>query len=96
MTKPSVPVEVPQAIKGTKLEVKYLETAKQMIVEQTVLRLFEQGDISSGARLLGMTRHDFMLLLGKRGIPYFTYSQEELEAELQGVRPLRKGGRKRR
>jgi predicted HTH domain antitoxin len=87
MGKNSVTIELPKAIKGTKLEQKYLVTAKETIHELTVLRLFEQGEISSGygAELLGITRHEFMSLLGKRGIPYFNFSDSELKEELQAA-----------
>lgn len=101
MPKNSINIEIPDEIKGTELEEKYLETAKKMIREQTVLRLFEQGEISSGygARLLGVTRQEFITLLGKRGVPFFNYTKAELEEELRAVKRLAKitrakGGRR--
>ena len=87
MSKTSVIIHVPRDIKGTKLGEKYLETATKIIHAETVLRLFEQGEISSGygAELLGITRYEFMMLLGKRGVPFFNYTAEELEEELQAA-----------
>ena len=78
-----------------------LRPQRKTIQEQTVLRLFEQGEISSGygAALLGMTRYDFMLLLGKRGIPFFNLTEEELAADAQAAQAARQGapkGRKRK
>lgn len=92
MTKVNVQIEVPEALKGTPVEAKFLSAAQALLQEQTVLRLFEQGDISSGyaAELLGITRFDFIELLGKRGIPLFNYgSKEEVEQEFQTVKDLR-------
>lgn len=92
MTKVNVQIEVPDSVKGTPVEEKFLSAAQELLQEQVVLRLFEQGDISSGyaAELLGITKFDFIELLGKRGIPVFNYgSKEELEQEFQTVQDLR-------
>ena len=48
MPKAPLTIDVPKSIKGTKLERKYLDAAKRSVEEQAVLRLFEQGEISSG------------------------------------------------
>lgn len=92
MTKVNVQIEVPEALKGSPVEEKFLFAAQELIQEQMVLRLFEQGDISSGyaAELLSITRFDFIELLGKCGISVFNYgSKEELEQEFQTVNDLR-------
>lgn len=51
--------------------------------EWLVLNLFTEGQISSGkaARLLDITRVDFLELLRKRHITYLDYTHEELEEE---------------
>jgi predicted HTH domain antitoxin len=93
MAKTTVRLDVPKAVAADKkLKAAYLDAAEQALKEQAVLRLFEQGAISSGygAELLGMTRYDFMLLLGKRGIPYFNYTEEEWQEELKNVERERK------
>ncbi len=91
MTKVNVQIEVPEAVKGTPVEEKFLSAAQELLQEQVVLRLFEKGDISSGyaAELLGITRYDFIELLGKHRIPVFNYgSKEEVEQEFQTAKDL--------
>jgi hypothetical protein len=55
--------------------------------EVIALALFQQGRISSGkaAELMGISKLDFMHLLGKHRIPYFTESPDELEAEVSAA-----------
>jgi len=87
MSKVQLEVEIPDTIRGTQLEEKFVTAAQQVVQERTVIRLFEQGDISSGyaADLLGMNKHDFIQLLAKQGVPFFNYSPEEWEQELKNV-----------
>ena len=61
------------------------------VSEALALKLFERGSITSGvaARLLGMNRLAFLDLLHKHGIPYFDYSREELEKQMQALDTLR-------
>jgi len=51
--------------------------------EWLVLNLFTEGQISSGkaARLLDITRVEFLELLRKRHISYLDYTPEEIEEE---------------
>lgn len=44
--------------------------------------------IGKAAKLAGLSRWDFLDLLGKRGIPIVDYSQEELEEEFKTVNEL--------
>lgn len=91
MSKVNIQIEVPDDLHGTEMEKKFVTTAQELLQEQVVLRLFEKGEISSGyaAHLLGMTRYDFMELLGKRGIPVINYgSKEEIEQEFRAVDDL--------
>jgi predicted HTH domain antitoxin len=52
-----------------------------------VIRLFEQGDISSGyaAEILGITKQEFIKLLSKYGVSFFNFSEEEWKDELENV-----------
>ena len=63
---------------------------QQRVSEWLVLSLFTDDRISSGkaARLLDMSRVDFLALLQKRGIAYINYSEEELEEEFTAVSNL--------
>ena len=56
--------------------------------EAIVLELYRRGTISSGraARLLGMTRLEFIRYSGQLGIPYFDTTDDEWEAELRVIR----------
>lgn len=53
-------------------------------LEWAVIALFQDEVISSGkaARLLGISRREFIVLLGKRGLAYLDQSEDELVAEL--------------
>jgi len=59
--------------------------------EWLVLSLFTDNHISSGkaARLLDISRIDFLALLRKRGIAYIDYSQQELAEEFDAVKTLK-------
>jgi predicted HTH domain antitoxin len=69
------------------------DQVQQNVREWLVLSLFTDGVISSGkaAKLLGITRPDFLTLLRKRGIAYIDYSPEELQDEFAAVRQLELG-----
>ncbi len=70
------------------------EDVQRQVLEWLVLSLFTEGRISSGkaARLLGISRVDFLALLRKRGIAYINYSSHELEEEFEAARTLEVGG----
>ena len=61
------------------------------IKELVALELFREGHISSGkaAELLGWSKIEFVRLLARRDIPYFTQSPEELSDELATIERLR-------
>lgn len=63
---------------------------QRQINEWLVLSLFTDERISSGkaARLLEISRVDFLALLQKRGIAYINYSEEELAEEFTAVAQL--------
>jgi predicted HTH domain antitoxin len=60
---------------------------QRRITEWLVLSLFTEGHISSGkaARLLNMSRIEFLALLRARGIAYINYTPDELAEELAAV-----------
>jgi predicted HTH domain antitoxin len=63
---------------------------QRRLVEWLVLSLFTEGHISSGkaARLLNITRVEFLALLRARGIAYINYTPEELNEEFESVEQL--------
>ncbi len=63
---------------------------QRRLVEWMVLALFTEGHISSGkaARLLNITRVEFLALLRSRGIAYINYTSEELDEEFEAVEKL--------
>lgn len=60
---------------------------QQRISEWVALSLFTEGRISSGkaARILNISRVDFLALLRKRGVAYINYSPEELSEEIDSA-----------
>lgn len=63
---------------------------QRRITEWLVLSLFTEGRISSGkaARLLNMSRIEFLALLRARGIAYINYTPDELADEFAAVEAL--------
>lgn len=63
---------------------------ERRVTEWLVLSLFIEERISSGkaARLLNMSRIDFLALLRKQGIAYLDYSADELADEFAAVKKL--------
>jgi predicted HTH domain antitoxin len=63
---------------------------QRRVVEWLVFSLFTEGHISSGkaARLLDITRIEFLALLRARGIDYINYTTEELAEEFAAVETL--------
>jgi predicted HTH domain antitoxin len=61
--------------------------AIRAVIEFSALGLYQEKKISSGkaAELLGMTKREFIDLLAQKGIPYFDYSEQDLEEEWQAV-----------
>jgi predicted HTH domain antitoxin len=66
------------------------DDVQRQVSEWLVLSLFTDERISSGkaARLLDISRVDFLTLLKKRGIAYINYSEEELVEEFTAVSQL--------
>ncbi len=87
MSETIVEVRVPTPILQLGLD---HEEVQRRVIEWLVLSLFTEDRISSGkaARLLNISRIDFLALLRKRGIAYVDYSEEELAAEFAAVNNL--------
>jgi predicted HTH domain antitoxin len=66
------------------------EEVQRRVTEWLVLSLFIEEHISSGkaARLLNMSRIDFLALLRARGIAFVDYSEDELADEFAAVAAL--------
>jgi predicted HTH domain antitoxin len=66
------------------------DQVQRNVNEWLVLSLFTDNHISSGkaAKLLDISRVDFLALLRKRGIAYLDYSAQELEEEFAAVKAL--------
>ena len=66
------------------------EEVQRRVTEWLVLSLFTEERISSGkaARLLNMSRIDFLALLRQRGIAYIDYAEAELADEFAAVEKL--------
>lgn len=64
---------------------------QRRLTEWLVLSLFTEDHISSGkaARLLNITRVEFLKLLHSRGIVYLNYSPAELAEEFAAVDKLK-------
>lgn len=78
----SVQVEFPAYV----LQQMSAEEVRRLAQEALFVRLYEQGQISSGraGALLGMTRSDFLDLLGRYGVSYFDEGTD-LEGDLQAA-----------
>ena len=81
----TIELTIPDEFAGTPLEWEYLATAQQVIKEQTVLRLYQERKISTGrgAKMMGLSIHDFILFLGSHQVSIFRYEEGELEADLE-------------
>jgi predicted HTH domain antitoxin len=60
---------------------------EEAVREFSVLGLYLEQRISAGkaAELLGIRKREFIRLITRRGIPYFDYTDEELDEEFQSV-----------
>lgn len=84
-----VDLKIPEALVellGMSRERLSREALKLMVFE-----LFREGKISSGkgAELLGVSRLAFLELLAERNIPFFNYSKEELQEEVEAAQEVR-------
>ncbi len=63
------------------------DLVEKELTEVIALHLYSQGRITSGtaAKLIGISRIEFLQLAGKHQIPMYEYSEEELRNELQQI-----------
>lgn len=87
MTETTFQVRVPSPLLQYGLD---QNEVQRRLIEWLVLSLFTEGHISSGkaARLLNITRVEFLALLRSRGIAYVNYTPEELDEEFEAVGKL--------
>ena len=66
------------------------DDVQHQMIEWLVLSLFTDGHISSGkaAKLLSLTRIEFLALLRRRGMAYIDFSPAELAEEFAAVKSL--------
>jgi predicted HTH domain antitoxin len=83
----TIELTIPDEFVGTPFEQEYLATAQQVIKEQTVLRLYQEGKLSTGrgAKMMGMCIADFIQFLGKHQVSIFRYEEGELEKDLEAA-----------
>lgn len=87
MTETTFQVHVPTPLLQFGLDQNEIQ---RRLVEWLVLSLFAEGHISSGkaARLLNITRIEFLALLRARGVAYINYTPDELTEEFAAVKKL--------
>jgi predicted HTH domain antitoxin len=83
----AIKLAVPEEVADTPFEKEYLETAQQIIKEQTVLRLYSEHKISTGtgAKMLGMTIYDFIQFLGRHQVSVFDSNEASLLSEIEAA-----------
>jgi len=71
-------ITLPQSVKLTESDLKMILAAK----------LFDMGELSSGqaAKIVGITRREFLESVGKYGVSIFQYDADELEEDLRRLR----------
>jgi predicted HTH domain antitoxin len=91
MTTFTVQVQVPEALRDIGYSEEEICGEVPVLL---VLKRFRQGVISSGkaAGVLGLTRREFLDLLGREGIPIYDPSDAEFAAEQQTVQRLEAAG----
>ena len=88
MTETTLQVRVPTPLLNLGFDQSEIQ---RRVNEWLVLSLFTEGYISSGkaARLMDISRVEFLALLRTRGIAYINYTPDELAAEFAAVEALR-------
>ena len=87
MSKVTIDLEIPERIRGTELEKKLIEKAQQHALEQAVLELYKEGEISTGtgAELLKLSRWVFIKWLGQHEVSIFPSTEAEVAEEIRNV-----------
>ena len=90
MSKVQFEIEIPSYLLGTPREKHIRSALVRQTLEQTVLELYKQREISTGtgARMLGLPLHDFIQFLGKHEVSIFEFTDEEWQQELNTVNEI--------
>lgn len=90
MSEITVQIRIPTSLFEFGLNQDHIQTH---VTEWLVLSLFTEGHVSSGkaAKLLNMTRIQFLVFLRQKGIAYLDYSPEELAEEFETIQNLELG-----
>lgn len=66
------------------------DQVERNVLESVILGLYRRHEIAAGvaARALGMERFPFIAWAGEQGIPYFDYTDDEVEAEIRAIDQL--------
>ena len=74
----TVELQLPDSVRLSDADLKMILAAK----------LFEMGELSSGqaAKMVGITRREFLENVGKYGVSIFQYDPDEAEEDLAGLR----------
>jgi len=88
MSESSYEVRLPNSLSQYGFSQKEIQ---QRFVEWLVLSLFTEGRVSSGkaAKLLNVSRVDFLDLLRLRGVAYINYTSDELAEEFKSIKALK-------
>ena len=65
----------------------YIELDENEALAIIAARLFDKGDLSLGqaAELAGVTKHQFIGLIGSLGINFISYPEEELQSDFKNA-----------
>ena len=90
MSETTVQIQIPSTLLQFGLDQAEIQ---RRIAEWLVLSLFTEGHVSSGkaARLLNVSRVEFLALLRARGIAYLNDSRDELAEEFAATHALQVG-----
>lgn len=85
MSKVLIEIEVPDAVLGTPLEKKLRQVLSRQALEQAVVTLYQNREISTetGANLLNITLSEFIRFLGERKVSIFDFDDNEWQEEIQ-------------
>ena len=87
MSKVNIEIDLPERIHGTNLEKMLMEKARKHALEQAVVELYKEGQITTGtgAELLDMPLYDFIRFLGQHHLSVFSSTAEELARDAQAA-----------
>jgi predicted HTH domain antitoxin len=85
MSKVLLEIDLPESFAGTSLEKKLREVFSRQALEQAVIRLYRQREISTetGANLLEMSLYEFISFLGENEVSVFDFTNDEWQKELE-------------